>query len=445
MGRGKNTILFETESLCPYCLQRIPARYKERDGEVYIEKECREHGSFRTLFWRDAELFKKWHIQAVHAEQRIGKKKGEKGCPYDCGLCTEHEGGVCTAVLEITYRCNMECAVCFADATKGKFEPTIDEIRHMYETAYLNGGYCSIQLSGGEPTMRSDLPDIIALGKSLGFPHIQVNTNGLKLAGQDGYAQTLKDAGADLIYLQFDGCSDGIYQKIRKRKLLDIKIQALENCRQAGLGVLLVPTIIPGININCVGEIIAFAKRNMPTVRGVHFQLVSYFGRYPGDVPKDDQRASLADVMHALEEQTAGEIQIKDLVPRKRYAAHCAFSGLFFLTEEGILKAITREEQNALLCGKTDFAGRANKFTNLYWRGSSMEQGNRQNAMARFRARLRDYTLAVSGMGFQDAWNIDIGRLRGCCVSVITSGNQAVPLCAFHLTSVSGERLYQNE
>lgn len=439
------SVLMKTESLCPYCLRRIPAYYEIVDGEVFLAKECPEHGKIRILFWRDAMLYEKWLAQSIHAEKQKGKPYGDKGCPFECGICAAHEGGVCTAVLEITYRCNLDCAVCFADATKTVYEPTLEEIGRMYQKVYDNGGFCSVQISGGEPTVREDLPQIIKMGKAMGFPHIQVNTNGLKLAFEPGYAALLKETGADLIYLQFDGVRDDIYQKIRGRSLLDIKIKAIENCKAAGIGVLLVPTVIPGINLHCFGEIVHFAKANMPIVKGIHFQPVSYFGRFPGDIPTDEARCSLSDVMHGLEEQTSGEIMMKDLVPRKRFDAHCAFSSLFYLSEEGMLQAITKEEQNTLLNSSTDFAKKANSFTNAHWRIASKESGSNDiNAMSKFKERLRDYTLSISGMGFQDVWNVDIGRLRGCCVHVITGSGQAVPLCAFHLTSVTGERLYKN-
>lgn len=348
--------ILKTESLCPYCLERIPASYVERDGQVYFDKECQKHGKFQTLFWRDVQLYENWLAQSVHAENKWGKRKLDKGCPFDCGLCVEHEGGVCTAVLEITYRCNMQCTFCFADAQNRCFDPDLWEIKRMYETAYDSGGYCSVQLSGGEPTLRADLPNVISMGKEMGFPHIQVNTNGLKLAEDRGYAQELKSAGADLIYLQFDGLNDDIYLKIRGRRLLNIKQKAIENCALAGLGVLLVPTIVSKVNLDSVGEIVEYAKNNLPITRGIHFQPVSYFGRYPHGTPRNEDRCSLSDVLHALEKQTAGEIKLEDLVPRKRYDAHCAFSGLFFLPEGGRLQAITSLEQNALLTEETDFA-----------------------------------------------------------------------------------------
>jgi uncharacterized radical SAM superfamily Fe-S cluster-containing enzyme len=438
-------VIFETQSLCPYCLKTIPARYEEENHQVYFYKSCAEHGPFRVLFWRDAANYQKWMRQAVHAPKQSGGQAPRLGCPYDCGLCQEHEGGICTAVLEITYRCNLECRICFADTAKARFDPQLAEIKGMYETVIKNGAYCSIQLSGGEPTVREDLPQIIALGKKMGFPHIQINTNGLKIAADPSYVQSLKAAGADLVYLQFDGTTDQIYEQIRGKKLFEIKQKAIANCAKAGIGVLLVPTIIPKVNLDNIGEIIAFAKQHQPVVKGVHFQPVSYFGRYPAKIPADDDRISLDDVIREMEAQTKGEISRDDIVPRKRYDAHCAFSSLYYLSPAGKLLAITKEQQNQIINETTDFAKKTNAFTNAHWRmATAQEAENSYGPMAEFKARLRDYTLSITGMGFADVWNLDLKRLQGCCVHVITKDGRAVPLCAFHATGINGERLYQN-
>ena len=436
----------ETRSLCPICLRVIPARYEQRGHEIFFNKRCPEHGFFETLFWRDAAMFFKWQKQAVHALKNAGLPCGQGKCPFNCGLCGEHEGKICTAVMEITYRCNLRCAVCFADTEKSSFDPSIEQIEAMYRTALRYGGVCSIQLCGGEPTLREDLPSIITLGKEMGFRHIQVNTNGLRLANEPEYALCLAEAGADLVYLQFDGVDDVIYKKIRGRRLLAEKCAAIEHCGRANLGVLLVPTVMPGLNLAHLGEIIEFAKKHMPVVKGVHFQPVSYFGRFPGNAPRNEHRCSLCDIIHALEEQTNGEITQAHLVPRKRFSPLCSFSALYYLPPQGRLQSVTHAERNAFLDERTDFPQKANAFTNKYWRMSlSQQERNGGSPMREFRARLRTHTLAISGMGFQDVWNIDIGRLQGCCVSVISADAKAIPLCAFHLTSASGTRLYRND
>lgn len=443
----ENRILLRTESLCPECLRRIPASYIEKYGKVYMDKECPEHGAYSVPVWSDTESYAAWLKQSVHDTKYDNREPVRRGCPYDCGLCNEHEGRTCTAVLEVTYRCNMNCDICFADTEKNHYEPDLDKIKRMYQAAYKYGGDCSIQLSGGEPTVREDIFDMLRMGKEMGFSHIQVNTNGIKLAADPSYALRLKEAGADLIYLQFDSLRDETYRVIRGRDMASVKFEAIENCRRAELGVMLVPVIIQGVNDREIGDIIRFAKEKMPAVKGVHFQPVSYFGRYPDEGGRLEWgHLNLADIMRALEEQTGGELKVRDMVPRKRYDSHCAFSSAYVLDENNVLRAITSNDQNSAEREDTDFSVKANAYTNKFWRmshdGKPAQAGRRD--MREFLNRLKNYTLSVSGMGFQDVYNIDIGRLRGCCVHIITDDEKAVPLCAFHLTSASGERLYQN-
>ena len=106
-----NEILHETESLCPVCLKKIPARYERIDGKAYMVKDCPEHGHFKVLFWRDADMYVNWMRQGIHAPAKDRGRPEEHGCPYDCGLCDAHHSGTCTSILEITYRCNMQCKI----------------------------------------------------------------------------------------------------------------------------------------------------------------------------------------------------------------------------------------------------------------------------------------------------------------------------------------------
>lgn len=437
-------VLFKTESLCPDCLKKVPAYYEIKENKVYLNKRCPEHGKYSVLFWRDGDLYKEFYAQSVHDDKNKNYSDESKGCPFDCGLCSQHEGGVCTAVVEVTERCNLKCNICFADSNNEFKDPNMDDIKNMFKTAKKYGGKCSVQISGGEPTVREDLTEIIKIGKSFGFPHLQINTNGIRIANEEEYGKILKEAGADLIYLQFDGMNDDIYKNIRGKSLLDTKIKAIENCKKAKIGVLLVVTVVPGINLDRLGEIVQFAKENMPTVRGIHFQPVSYFGRYPGEVPRDEDRCSISDVLHCLEEQTFGELKIINFVPRKRYDSHCAFSSSFYLSESGKLQAITNSRQNEHIENHTNFAKKTNEFTNKQWRFPENKNSNQQKSIGKFKLRLGAYTLSITGMGFQDVWNIDINRLKGCCVQVVTKDNKAIPLCAYHLTNIRGERLYNN-
>ena len=190
----------------------------------------------------------------------------------------------------------------------------IDEIATTLDALRAGSGQVHVQLSGGEPTVRDDLPEIVALVRAKGFDFVQLNTNGIRIGREPAYLAALADAGLDCVFLQFDGVSDAVYRELRGRDLLAAKRLAIESASAAGIGVVLVPTLVPGVNTDEIGAIVDFAKGEMPTVRAVHFQPVSYFGRCP-DTPRDEDRITLPEVMQALIEHSQGTIRLEDFNP----------------------------------------------------------------------------------------------------------------------------------
>ncbi len=275
--------LATTESVCPVCLKLLPAAVVSCGDEVFLEKTCEEHGSWQTPIWRGGPSYQEWQRPKTPAHPELPSTRVKDGCPYDCGLCPEHRQNPCSVLLEVTQKCTLGCPVCFADSkatAAAETDPSLAVIEDWYERVMAAAGPCNIQLSGGEPTMRDDLGEIIALGRQHGFTFIQLNTNGLRLAQEAGYAEKLAKAGLTTVFLQFDGLDERIHQQLRGRSLARQKLTAIERCGAAGLGVVLVPTLVPGVNTEEIGAIIRFALEKVPLVRGVHFQPISYFGRF---------------------------------------------------------------------------------------------------------------------------------------------------------------------
>ena len=227
-----------TESVCPVCLRVLPAQIEGGPEGVFLEKRCPEHGPFRALIWEGSVLsYMKWAAEDRAAEGPVEAKRAEKGCPYDCGLCEEHRSKGCCVLLELTKRCNLRCPVCFAAAGERETgEPSLEEIGAQFDYLMAHGGPFNIQLSGGEPTVRDDLPQILRLGREKGFSFFQLNTNGLRLAAEPSYARELKEAGLSTVFLQFDGLRDEVYETLRGRPLRREKERAVANCAAAGLG-----------------------------------------------------------------------------------------------------------------------------------------------------------------------------------------------------------------
>lgn len=459
-----------TASLCPVCLGRIPARREQLGNSVYLVKECPEHGSFKTVLWRGGIDFSSWLRPKKPSPPGPNNNPSSKGCPFDCGLCVNHSQHTCTALLEITQACNLHCPICFAGATPDtsagkKTDPSLERIGFFYDRIMEMSGPCNIQLSGGEPTVRDDLTEIIKLGRTKNFPFLQLNTNGLRLAASPDYSHSLKEAGLSSVFLQFDGLDRATHLALRGRDLRLIKEQAIKHCRDAGLAVVLVPTLIPGINDHELGRITKYGASFSPTVRGVHFQPISYFGRFP-KAPADKDRLTLPEILELLEKQLEGEISRESFTPPGCEHSLCSFHGNFLIEEDGSLKPLGQGPNNAKKCCSTGEVqqeivslpsareGRKKSvaFTARQWAMPSRkaikesthtdtQQGG--DDLDKFLARARTHTFSISAMAFQDVWNLDLERLQGCCIHVVSPDGKLIPFCAYNLTSQSGQSLYR--
>ena len=239
-------------------------------------------------------------------------------CPSNCGLCSKHETSTVLGLIDVTNRCNLKCPVCFANAAAAGYlyEPSQDEIRQMLRNLRnLKPNPCpAIQYAGGEPTVRKDIIELIEMAKEEGFTHVQIATNGIRLAKRKGLAKQLKDAGLNTVYLSFEGVTSEPYIINKGRDLLPDKLQAIENCKEAGLGVVLVPTLVKGVNDNQVGEIIKFAFDNNDIIYGVNFQPVSFSGRTPSD-RVEEQRITIPDFVDIIEKETDGQVPTSAFYP----------------------------------------------------------------------------------------------------------------------------------
>jgi len=461
-------LLRNTESLCPVCLRRTPARITgENDNNVYMEKTCPIHGYFKTIVWKGIKSWIRWDKlndwEPEHFEGKESVTEVSRGCPFDCGLCPQHLRKACIVVMEITNRCNLNCPVCFASANdRHVYDDYIDTIENMFKTVLRYESEITVptvQISGGEPTIRDDLPEIVTLGKELGIEHIMIDTNGVRIADDKEYLCHLKESGVDAIYLQFDGVTDDVYLKLRGINLMDLKVEAIKNCAEMGIGVVLVPTVVRDVNLHQMGDIIRFAKRWIPTVRGVHFQPISYFGRYPHQ-PKNHRRVTTPDVLNAIERQTCGEIRADNFVPVRLgmgCESHCSFTNISILTEGNKLLPLTNFPSEKRMREIKDYRDEhsgpkhAREIIKEYWK--SIDEPSSEICTCKFYTGnfdelvecLQRCYLSISGMPFQDVWNIDTRRLKKCCVHVITPDNRLIPFCAFNVTSVHGETLYRKQ
>lgn len=457
MNNQTANVLRITESVCPKCLKRIPAEHVLIDGNVYMDKTCPEHGKFSTIIWRGSDqlAYSSWKKEKIFSHPEICLTEVEKGCPYDCGLCADHRQQTCCVLLEITGRCNLNCHYCFASSGEKDNDPSLDQIKEWLELlAHLGKPF--IHLSGGEPTVRNDLPEIISLARQMGFSYIQLNTNGVRLGEDPQYGRELKDAGLSSVFMQFDGTKDEIYRRLRGRNLLTVKEKAIRNCGDNLLGVVLVPTIVPGVNDDNIGEIVNYGLSRIPEVRGIHFQPVSYFGRYPA-APLDEQRITLPEIIRGIVEQTDGIFKIEDFAPSGCDHARCGFHGDFLLLSDGSIQALTPKSDPTSCCCKPDstpsFSAAVEKSRNFVARRwvrtdsdrECCEENKRSDDLDYFLNRLKSHGFSLTGMAFQDCWNIDLERLKECSLHVLNPAGKIIPFCAYNLSSTEGQTLYRQQ
>src|SRR5919201_4088065 len=180
-----------TNSLCPTCLKVIQAKVILQNNKVYMLKTCPDHGAMRTLLSSDAAYYlSQSQYNKPGTLPRHFQMPVEKGCPLDCGLCTDHEQHTCLALVEVTEACNLRCPTCFADSDVGRFAP-LEEVERMLDTIVANEGYADVvQLSGGEPTIHPQILEIVALAKTKRIKALMINTNGGRHDGFDPLDRT---------------------------------------------------------------------------------------------------------------------------------------------------------------------------------------------------------------------------------------------------------------
>lgn len=439
-------VIGTTESVCPVCLRRLRAEKRAEQDGIYMDKSCPEHGRFSTLIWEgDLRSYLHWSTESIRIEQPVAPKDTEKGCPYDCGLCQEHQRKGCCVLLELTNRCNLRCPVCFASAGENPVkEPSLADIGRQFDMLMAHGGPFNIQLSGGEPTMRDDLPEIIRLGREKGFSFFQLNTNGLRLAREPGYAESLKNAGLNTVFLQFDGVTDDVYLALRGRGLMKEKEASIANCAAAGLGIVLVPVIARGVNEEQVGEVLRYGLAHAPAVRGVHFQPISYFGRCA--LKRPAKPITIPKMLALIEEQTDGMMRAADFGGGGAENPYCSFHASYRRMADGTLKALARKSSGCCCTGSDD----SREFVANQWSGAEEERVfntdgelEETSALDAFLAQIRQDTFAVSGMVFQDAYNLDLTRLKRCYICEMDEEFGMVPFCAYNLTNTEGRALYR--
>lgn len=503
-------VLNTTQSICPICYRPLKAYYVAENDRVYFIKTCPQHGTFQTTAAEQSEDYQGW---VKHPVINIAPKSAltcgdpqDQSCPLHCGTCENHLQTACCVLIDVTNRCNQRCPYCFAESeanalpartvanampaklaadTYRRSEPTLAEMEKKYDLLLKLGEErpFNIQLSGGEPTLRDDLPQIVKMARKKGFSYVQINSNGRRLALEEDYARVLKEAGASVIFMQFDGTRDDIYEALRGERLFENKKKAILNCEKAGLPVTLVPTIVEGVNTDNIGEIMDFALAHINIVKGIHFQPASFFGRHPeiaegseggaedtgvvrtGDFPG---RVTMFGLLRELEAQRP-DFKYEHFCPIATGHTLCCFYSTYIREPDGSVRCTLTNAQkeagvsccDAFPSQKMGDAGgnslpqidraevirRDRDFVLNKWEAASADEtadlakyksSQEITALDDFLRYYRLNSFTVTGMAFQDASNLDAERLKRCRVQVLSGDNRLIPFCAYN-------SIYRNE
>lgn len=272
----------ETMSVCGECLMPVPAKIEIRDGEVWYEKRCHSHGVQKVLVSTDVAFFK-WQKDFLKPGDRPNEfqTRTDYGCPYDCGLCPDHEQHSCLALIEVNQHCNLTCPVCFASSSPEHHQHLpLSTIERMLDALVRSEGEPDLlQLSGGEPTLHPQILEIIDAAQARPIRHLMINTNGIRIAQDPAFADALAERREGFeVYLQFDSLERDALIDLRGADLRRIRRQALEALEARNISTTLVATLKKGVNDHEVRAIIDHALE-WTCVRGVTFQPIQDAGR----------------------------------------------------------------------------------------------------------------------------------------------------------------------
>jgi hypothetical protein len=281
-----------------------------QDGGVWMLKRCPEHGAERVLIADDIDYYKRAREIFVKTPEQVTRYNTpvRYGCPYDCGVCPDHEQHGCTLLIEVTDACNLRCPTCYAmSGPERQTHRSLEQIECMLDLAVRNEVEPSIvQISGGEPTIHPQFFEIMDAARSRPIQHLMINTNGIRIAREAGFAERLKEYGPNLeVYLQFDSFRREALQVLRAADTRRIHRLALAKLNALNIATTLVVTVRRGVNDDELGKIIEFA-RTQACVRGVTFQPVQAAGRleqYEGGFDCERDRLTLTEVRRRILEQ----------------------------------------------------------------------------------------------------------------------------------------------
>ena len=304
-------------SICSTCFRKIEAKIVFEDGNVFMLKRCPAHGFERVLIADDVDYYKRCREVFLKPPEMPNRFNTpiKWGCPYDCGLCPDHEQHSCLTLIEITDFCNLRCPICYAESGPDRrHHRDLATIERMLDAVVANERRPDVvQISGGEPTLHPEFFRILDAARARPIQHLMLNTNGTRIASDPEFAERLAGYMPGFeVYLQFDSFEEGPLRQLRGADLRSVRLAAIDRLNKLGISTTLVVTVQRGLNDGELGKIVEFASKQ-PAVRGVVFQPVQAAGRIDGFDPVRN-RITLTEVRRRILEQTS-LFRPEDIIP----------------------------------------------------------------------------------------------------------------------------------
>jgi uncharacterized radical SAM superfamily Fe-S cluster-containing enzyme len=435
-------------SICSTCYQKVEGKIVFQDDAVYMIKRCPSHGQERVLIADDVEYYRRCREIFIKPPEMplVFNTPVRWGCPYDCGLCTDHQQHSCLSLIEVTDHCNLRCPICYAESGPLRQQyRTVDHIQRMIDAVVRNEGQPDVvQISGGEPTLHPDFFEILDRAKAAPIRHLMVNTNGIRIAEDETFAKRVASYMPDFeVYLQFDSFERDALMTLRGADLRDIRMRALERLNRLGVSTTLVVTLKKGLNDHEIGRIIDFALEQ-PAVRGVTFQPIQAAGRTERFDAATD-RLTLTEVRRRILEQT-NVFRPEDLLPVPCHPDSLAMGyalkvGGTVVPLTGLIdpKVLIEGGRNTINYEQDDAVRRG--VFKLFATNHSPESGVKSLrdllcCLPRLKAPAElgyENIFRVLIMQFIDAYSFDVRSVKKTCVHIVHPDGRLIPFDTYNL------------
>lgn len=458
--RADYTVIGTTQSLCPECMAVVPAKMIVRGKRVYFRKRCATHGLREDFVCSNVAWWDRGEGQTPAVIPNRYATRVQRGCPYDCGLCEDHEQHTCIALVELTQRCNLDCPMCFSSSGRAGTDLPMDQVIAALDRLVECEGQTEVcQLSGGEPTLHAGFETIVDEALQRPIDYVMINTNGIRIAKDPALVEFLAARRSRVeIYLQWDGNDDERIEQLRGARLHDVKRRAIESLQAAGINITLVATLHPPISRDYFGTFLGLAQSH-PHITGLSFQPATYCGRHITPTSLED-RVTFPDVIDGLVQASDGMLAETDFAPLPCAHPNCHQLSLLARVDGHFIPLSRAADWTAnldLLAGGISFTpARAAKIVETFlgrashcgtdcgcatgfvprWEASVGKPV--EHELAGFFTKVMTQTASATDLlrititSFLDAYNFDVRQLMKCCTHHVLPSGHVVPFCAYN-------------